>query len=87
MPERNQTTNSQTLVIEANEFSFDALEQNNGYATTVKFKVENPDIGYGDVLLILSGEEILFHGFIGKIEEGWGVATDRTGSLLPAGVH
>jgi hypothetical protein len=87
MPERNQTTNSQTLVIEANEFSFDALEQNNGYATTVKFKVENPDIGYGDVLLILSGEEILFHGFIGKIEEGWGVATDRSGSLLPAGVH
>jgi hypothetical protein len=87
MPERNQTTNSQTLVIEANEFSFDALEQNNGYATTVKFKVENPDIGYGDVLLILSGEDILFHGFIGKIEEGWGVATDRTGSLLPAGVH
>jgi hypothetical protein len=87
MPERNQTTNSQTLVIEANEFSYDALEQNNGYATTVKFKVVNPDIGYGDVLLILSGEEILFHGFIGKIEEGWGTATDRTGSLLPAGVH
>ncbi len=41
----------------------------------------------GDVLLILDGEEIQFHGFIGGIEDGWAVAADRNGSTLPAGVH
>lgn len=88
MPEnRNQTTNSQTVVIEADKFDFDALEQQNGVATVVKFKVENPDLRPGDVLLVLAGEEIHFHGLIGKIEDGWGTATDRNGSLLPAGVH
>lgn len=88
MPEeRNQTTNSQTLVIEADNFDFDAVEQQNGVATVVKFKLENPTIRLGDVLLVLSGEEIHFHGLIGKIENGWAVAMDRNGSLLPAGVH
>ena len=88
MPEnRNQTTNSQTLVINTDDFSFDIVEQNNGVATIVKFKVDNPDVLPGDVLLILSGEEIHFHGFIGKIEDGWAIASDRTGSVLPAMMH
>ena len=88
MPEnRNQTTNSQTLVIDADEFSFDTIEQRNGLATVVKFKLENPGVYPGDVLLILSGEEIHFHGLIGGIEDGWATASDRSGSMLPAGVH
>ena len=88
MPEeRNQTTNSQTLVVEADGFNFDIVEQQNGMATVVKFKLENPAVRVGDVLLVLAGEEIHFHGLIGKVEEGYAVAMDRNGSLLPAGVH
>lgn len=88
MPQdRNQTTNSQTLVINTEEFSYDVVEQRNGIATVVKFKLDNPDVQSGDVLLVLDGEEIQFHGFIGGIEDGWAVAADRNGSALPAGVH
>ncbi len=88
MPEsRSQISNSQTLVIESNNFNFETVEQENGVATVVRFKLENPSINPGDVLLILSGEEINFHGFIGGIENGWATATDRRGSSLPAGVH
>ncbi len=45
MPEdRNQTTNSQTLVIRAEEFSYYIVDQRNGIATVVKFKLDNPDV-------------------------------------------
>ncbi len=84
---QNQTTNSQTLVIDAEEFDFETVEQHNGLATVVKFKLDNPDVRSGDVLLILSGTEIQFHGFIGGIEDGYALAVDRTGSALPAAVH
>jgi hypothetical protein len=88
MPEnRNQTTNSQTLVVQSDEFRYDILEQRNGVATVVKFKLDNPDVQPGDVLLVLAGEDIQFHGFIGGVEAGWAVAADRNGSTLPAGVH
>jgi hypothetical protein len=88
MPEeRNQTTNSQTLVVEANDFDFDAIEQQNGVATVVKFKLENPAVRVGDVLLVLAGDEIHFHGLIGKVEDGYAMAMDRNGSLLPALVN
>ena len=36
----------------------------------------------GDVLLVLTGADVHFHGLIGRIDEGWAVATDH-GSLLP----
>ena len=52
-----------------------------------RFRVENPDVRPGDVLLVLSGSDIHFHGMIGMIEDGRGVATDRRGSLLPATVQ
>jgi hypothetical protein len=88
MPDnQNQTINSQTLVIEADKFTFDSIEQQNGLATVVRFKLENPEVKPGDVLLILSGEEIQFHGFIGKIEDGWATAVDRNGSMLPTRIH
>ena len=82
----NYTNTSQTIVVDANNFDFETLEQSNGNATVVRFRVENPDVRAGDVLLVLSGSEIHFHGMIGLIEEGFGVATDRRGSLLPATV-
>ena len=83
----NYTNTSQTVVIDADAFDFETLEESNGNATVVRFRVENPDVRAGDVLLVLSGSEIQFHGMIGLIEEGFGVATDRRGSLLPATVH
>ena len=84
---QNQSTNSQTLVIDAEEFAFETVEQHNGVATVVKFKLDNPGVRTGDVLLILSGADIQFHGFIGGIEDGYALASDRNGSSLPARVH
>ena len=84
---QNLNANSQTLVIDAEEFAFESVEQRNGIATVVKFKLDNPGVRLGDVLLILAGTDIQFHGFIGKIEDGYAIAADRTGSILPAAVH
>jgi hypothetical protein len=81
------TNNAQTVVVHADTFEFETLEQENGHATVVRFTVENPDVRPGDVLLVLSGSDIHFHGMIGIIEDGRGVATDRRGSLLPATVQ
>jgi hypothetical protein len=86
MPEErpNYTNNSQTVVVTADTFEFESLEEQNGHATVVRFRIENADVRAGDVLLVLSGGDIHFHGMIGRIEEGHGIATDRRGSLLPA---
>ena len=81
------TNNSQTVVVDADAFEFETLEETNGHATVVRFRVENPDVRPGDVLLVLSGSDIHFHGMIGMIEGDQGVATDRRGSLLPATVQ
>ena len=84
---QNLASNSQTLVVDAEEFAFETVEQHNGIATVVKFKLDNPEVRLGDVLLVLSGDEIHFHGFIGGIDDGYAVAADRTGSMLLSGVH
>ena len=41
----------------------------------------------GEVLLVLAGDEIQFHGFINHIADGWALAADTTGSTLPASIH
>ncbi len=81
----NYTNNSQTLVVAANDFAFDTIEEVNGHATVVRFLLANPQVKAGDVLLVLEGTDVHFHGMIGIIsEDGSAVATDRRGSLLPA---
>lgn len=87
MPDSNQISNAQTLVIENENFAFETIEQANGLATVVRFQLNNNQVSAGDVLLVLSGSEIYFHGLIGKIEDGWATAIDRRGSLLPAVVQ
>ena len=89
MPERpNYTNNSQTLVVDAGEFAFETVEAENGCATVVRFQLDNPQVRAGDVLLVLDGTDIHFHGMIGIInEDGSAIATDRRGSLLPATVQ
>jgi hypothetical protein len=85
MPDEQRTANnSQTYLVDADEFDFEALEQENGQATVVRFKLDDPRYHAGDVLLVLSGSDIHFHGMIGSIADGWAVASDRRGSLLPA---
>jgi hypothetical protein len=88
MPDEQRTANnSQTYVIGAEDFVFETIEQQNGQATVVRFKLDNPRYSAGDVLVVLSGTDIHFHGMIGAIEGGYAIASDRRGSLLPATVQ
>jgi hypothetical protein len=88
MSESQRTaTHSQTLVVEAESFTFETLEQKNGQATVIRFQMDDRRYYAGDVLLVLSGTDIHFHGMIGRTEDGFGIATDPRGSLLPATVQ
>jgi len=85
--EQRVANNSQTYVANADDFVFEALEQENGQATVIRFKMEDPRFHAGDVLLVLSGSDIHFHGMIGQIADGMAIASDHRGSLLPATVQ
>jgi hypothetical protein len=88
MPDPQRTaTHVQTYVVEAESFSFETLEESNGQATVIRFELDDPRYHAGDVLLVLSGTDIHFHGMIGKMGDGWAVASDPRGSLLPATVQ
>ena len=52
MPEAQRTaTHSQTLVVDAETFSFETLEQENGQATVIRFPIDESRYYAGDVLL------------------------------------
>jgi hypothetical protein len=85
--EQRNANNSQTYVVGADEFSFETVEQQNGQATIVRFRLDDPRYHAGDVLLVLSGSDIHFHGMIGSLADGWATASDPRGSLLPATVQ
>jgi len=88
MPDEQRiANNSQTYVVDAQNFAYDTVEQNNGQATVIRFPLEDARFHAGDVVVVLSGEEIHFHGMIGRLADGWATATDRRGSLLPATVQ
>lgn len=88
MPEEQRTSNnSQTYLVGADEFSFETVEQENGQATVIRFQMNDPRYQAGDVLLVLSGTEVHFHGMIRQIENGWATATDPRGSLLPSTIQ
>ena len=88
MPEEQRTANnSQTYLVEADEFSFDTIERENGQATVIRFRLEDPRYHAGDILLVLSGSDIHFHGMIASIADGWATASDKRGSMLPAMVQ
>ena len=77
----------QTLSFNADTFEYEVVAQDNGNATIIKFPVDEKQTSPGDVVVVVSGDEISFHGIIGKIEEGQAYASDPKGSLLPAGVQ
>jgi hypothetical protein len=77
----------QTLSFNAEQFEFEAVAHENGNATVIRFPVDEKKVSPGDVTVVVSGDEIVFHGMIGKIEDGFAYASDPKGSLLPAGVQ
>ncbi|HKX83396.1 MAG TPA: hypothetical protein VJL58_04170 [Pyrinomonadaceae bacterium] len=77
----------QTLSFNAETFEFEAVAHENGNATIIKFPIDEKLYSPGDVVVVVNGDEIAFHGIIGKIEEGHAFASDPKGSLLPAGVQ
>ncbi|MFL6375582.1 MAG: hypothetical protein ACJ73D_13020 [Pyrinomonadaceae bacterium] len=77
----------QTLSFNADTFDYEAVTSENGNATIIKFSVDDKQVSPGDVVVVTSGEDISFHGIIGKIEDGYAYASDPRGSLLPAGVQ
>ena len=85
--EQRVANNSQTYVVAAEEFQFETMEQQNGQATVIRFRLDDPQYHAGDVLVVLSGSEIYFHGMIGQVAEGWAIASDPRGSLLAATVQ
>jgi hypothetical protein len=83
---RSTISLSKTFCYTAETFDYETLQENNGHATVIRFELDNPKAtNAGDILVIMSGEDIHFHGMIGHIdEEGFGVASDPRGSRLPA---
>ncbi len=77
----------QTLSFDADTFDFEAVAHENGNATIIKFPVDEKQVSPGDVIVVVTKDEINFHGIIGKIEDGYAFASDPKGSLLPAGVQ
>ena len=85
--EQRVANNSQTYAVNADDFEFEASQQENGQATVIRFRLDDPSYHAGDVLVVLSGSDIHFHGMIGQIADGFAIASDPRGSLLPATVQ
>lgn len=77
----------QTISFNADNFEYEAVSQENGNATVIKFPIDQKLYSPGDVVVVLADDEINFHGIIGKIEDGYAFASDPKGSLLPATVQ
>ena len=75
-----------TISFSADSFEYEAVAQENGNATVIKFPLDQKLYSPGDVVVVLGGEDITFHGIIGKIEDGYAFASDPRGSLLPADI-
>ena len=77
----------QTISYNADTFEFDVVSQDNGNATIIKFPIDEKKYSPGDVVVVLNDTDIVFHGIIGKIEDGEAYASDPKGSLLAATVQ
>ena len=78
---------SQTLSFNADTFDFETVANESGNATVIRFPVDDKKVSPGDTVVVVSGDDIQFHGIIGKIDGGIAYASDPKGSLLPAGVQ
>ena len=81
---RSTVSSAKTIAYSADDFHFETLEQENGKAVVIKFRLEDPYYNAGDVVVVMNNDDILFHGMIGQLADGWAIATDRRASLLLA---
>ena len=77
----------QTISYNADNFEYEPVSQENGNAAIIKFPIDQKLYSPGDVVVVLANDDIVFHGIIGKIEDGHAFASDPKGSLLPATVQ
>ncbi|MBA2494561.1 MAG: hypothetical protein H0V31_07695 [Acidobacteria bacterium] len=77
----------QTMSFNADNFEYETVNHENGNATMITFQVDEKLYSPGDVVVVLDGKEIVFHGVLGKIENGVAYAYDPKDSLLPATVQ
>ncbi len=77
----------QTMSFNADDFEYETVNHENGNATMITFAVDEKYYSPGDVVVVLDKDEIVFHGVLGKIENGKAYAYDPKGSLLPATVQ
>ena len=77
----------QTISFNADNFEYETVSNDNGNATIIKFPIDEKKYSPGDVVVVLQGADIVFHGIIGKITDGEAYASDPKGSLLAATVQ
>ncbi len=77
----------QTISVSVDSFKYETVAHDNGNSTVVKFDIDQTLYSPGDVIVVLDDADIVFHGIIGKIEDGFAFASDPKGSLLPATVQ
>ena len=77
----------QTISYNADNFEYETVANENGNASIITFPIDETRYSPGDVVVVLNDADIVFHGIIGKIEDGRAYATDPKGSLLPATVQ
>lgn len=77
----------ETHCYDAKNFKYETLEQINGNASLISFEITQEHNTMGDVVVVLSEGEIVFHGIISKVQDGWALAHDPKDSLLPATVQ
>lgn len=77
----------QTISYNADTFEYEAVSESGGNATVIKFPIDEKKYSPGDVVVVLDADDIVFHGLIGKIEDGHAFASDPRGSLLAATVQ
>jgi len=78
---------TQTLSFDADTFEYETVDSQNGNASVIRFPVDSKRVSPGDIVVVVKGEDIFFHGMIGKIEGDFAYASDPKGSLLAAGVQ
>ncbi len=76
--------NLQTVFVDLSEFQFETVEQAEGKATVIRFQIPGQALLRGDILVVLDGAEIRFHGAVTAVNtSGWAQARDCRGSTMP----
>ena len=80
----SEVTFCRTINFNIADLEYEVVSHDNGNASVIKFEIDETENSPGDAVVILDESEIVFHGMIGKIEDGFAFVAAPTGSLLPA---